>query len=115
MSEKVQIETQTNKSEFRSTGGYESAVRDFLEKHPDNSTGTVNIRNDKRVWFKSGDEIVIGKSTKETGFLSYENPVCPACEAYLDKTATQTPCLSCASMVKITKRGNQFITKIVKL
>ena len=115
MSEKVQIETHTNKSEFRSTGGYESAVRDFLEKHPENSTGTVSIRGDKRVWFKSGDEIVIGKSTKETGFLSYGNPVCPECEAFLDKTGTQTLCVSCASVVKITKKGNQYITEIVKL
>ena len=115
MSEKVQIETHTSKSEFSSTGGYESAVRDFLEKHPDNSTGSVTIRNDKRVWFKSGDEIVIGKSTKETGMLSYGNPVCPNCEAYLDKTGTQILCVSCDSVVGITKKGNQFITKIIKL
>lgn len=114
MSEKVTIETHTTKSEFRSTGGYESAVKDFLVKHPDNSTGTVTIRKDKRVWFKSGDEIVIGKSTKETGTLSYEYPVCPVCEAGLDKTATRTLCVSCASMVKITKRGNQYITEVIK-
>ena len=112
MSETVQVETHTTKNEFRSTGGYESAVRDFLAKHPDNSTGSVTIRGDKRVWFKSGDEIIVGKSTKETGFLSYGNPVCPNCEAYLDRTATEDLCVSCESTVKITKKGNQYLTRI---
>lgn len=113
MSETVKVETHTSVSEFRSSGGFETAVEDFLTKFPDNSTGTVTIRNDKRMWFKSGDRIIIGqKSKKGTGVLSSDIPVCPDCGAYLDKTATKTLCVVCGTIVKITKKGTRYFTEI---
>ncbi|MCK5013945.1 MAG: hypothetical protein KAS66_09005 [Candidatus Omnitrophica bacterium] len=116
MSEIVEIETDTTKLKFTSSGGFETAVRDFLAKRPDNSTGTVNIRGDKRMWFKSGDEIIIGKPTKSNGMLSEGTPVCPDCGAYLDRTAKEDLCKVCASLVRITKikKGNQYFTEIIK-
>ena len=113
MSEKVKVETHTSVSEFTSSGGFETAIEDFLTKFPDNSAGTVTIRNDKRMWFKSGDQIVIGKKPrKDTGMLSFENPVCPDCGAYLDRTATKTICVVCGSIVNISKKGSGYFTTI---
>lgn len=62
MSETVIVETHTAASTFISSGGYETAVKEFLAKHPDNSTGTVTIRKEQKIWFKSEDEITILKS-----------------------------------------------------
>jgi len=113
MSEKVKVETHTCVSTFTSSGGFETAVEDFLAKFPDNSAGTVTIRNDTRAWFKSGDRIVIGKKSKEdTGMLSFNDPVCPDCGAYLDKTAVKTICVVCGTIVNISKKGSGYFTTI---
>ncbi|MCK4666842.1 hypothetical protein KAU33_08835 [Candidatus Dependentiae bacterium] len=113
MSEKVKVETHTSVSEFTSSGGFETAIKDFLTKFPDNSAGTVTIRNDKRMWFKSGDQIIIGKKTrKDTGILSFGYPECPECGAGLDKTAMKTICVACGSIVNISKKGSGYFTTI---
>lgn len=113
MSEKVKVETHTSISEFSSSGGFKTAVEDFLAKFSDNSTGTVTIRNDTRVWFKSGEEIIIGKKPKkDTGMLSFGNPVCPDCGAYLDKSATKVICTVCGTIVNIQNKNGRYFTTI---
>lgn len=113
MSEKVKVETCTSVSEFISSGGFETAVNDFLIKFPDNSAGTVIIRNDTRTWFKSGEEIIIGKRPeKDTEKLSFDVPVCPDCGSYLDKTVIKTICPVCGSIVNIKKSKARYFTTI---
>lgn len=117
MSELVNVETQNAISTFRSSGGYETAVIDFLEKHPDNSTGSVTIRKEKRTWYKYNDTIVVMKDEEEKeekndGILTAGYPVCPDCGLNLDRTAIRCACRVCGKIVTIEKRGEQFFTTI---
>lgn len=115
MSELVNVETDTTISTFRSSGGYETAVRDFLKNHPDNSTGNVTIRREKRMWYKYGDEIIVKAmetEKKNAGLLSNGYPVCPDCGLNLDRTAIRCTCQVCGKLVTIEKRGEQFFTTI---
>jgi len=112
MSERVKVETHTSESTFRSSGGFETAVKVFLVKFPDNSAGTVTIRKDTRTWYKSGDDVVINKRPEDAGYLTFNFPVCPDCGSYLDKDSEKCLCPVCGLTINITKKGNRYSTTV---
>ena len=108
MSDKVEVETQTTKSTFNSSGGFETGVRDFLKKFPDNSAGTIMIRNVKKMWYKTGDDIIVNKVPEKAECTSYNFPVCPDCGAVLDRENVKCLCFKCGLIIDITKKGERF-------
>lgn len=117
MSELVTVETHTAISTFRSSGGYETAVSDFLTKHKGSSAGTVMIRKEKRTWYTDNDKIIIIKDEEEpvrkrTKNQNVKYPTCPDCGLNLDPEAVRCTCGVCGKLVTIEKKGEKFFTRI---
>ena len=112
MSDKVKVETQTTKSTFNSSGGFETGVRDFLKKFPDNSAGTIIIRNVKKMWYKTGDDIIINNLPEKAECISYHSPVCPDCRTHLDKKTVKCLCFGCGLIINVTKKGDRYRTTV---